>query len=92
MLGLKRVHHIAIIATDYAKSKAFYCDILGFTLQGEFYRQERDSWKGDLALNGTGSYRSAAGDAYSPRPQRERRRLGGALPTNMPAVAGTAFG
>lgn len=39
MLGLKRVHHIAIIATDYAKSKAFYCDILGFTLQGEFYRQ-----------------------------------------------------
>lgn len=24
----------------------------GFTLQGEFYRQERDSWKGDLALNG----------------------------------------
>ncbi len=32
MLGLKRVHHIAIIATDYAKSKAFYCDILGFTL------------------------------------------------------------
>jgi glyoxylase I family protein len=52
MLGLKRVHHIAIIATDYAKSKAFYCDILGFTLQSEFYREERDSWKGDLALNG----------------------------------------
>jgi glyoxylase I family protein len=36
MLGLKRVHHIAIIATDYARSKAFYCDILGFTLQSEF--------------------------------------------------------
>ena len=32
MLGLKQVHHIAIIATDYAVSKAFYCDILGFTL------------------------------------------------------------
>lgn len=28
MLGLKQVHHIAIIATDYAVSKAFYCDIL----------------------------------------------------------------
>lgn len=52
MLGLKQVHHIAIIATDYAKSKAFYCDTLGFTLQSEFYREERDSWKGDLALNG----------------------------------------
>ena len=52
MLGLKQVHHIAIIATDYAASKAFYCDTLGFTLQSEFYREERDSWKGDLALNG----------------------------------------
>ena len=51
MLGLKQVHHIAIIATDYAKSKAFYCDILGFTLLSEAYRVERDS-KGDLALNG----------------------------------------
>ena len=52
MLGLKAVHHIAIIATDYAKSKSFYCDILGFTLLSEAYREERDSWKGDLALNG----------------------------------------
>lgn len=45
------IHHIAIIASDYLRSKAFYCDILGFTLLGEYYRQERDSWKGDLALN-----------------------------------------
>lgn len=52
MLGLKQIHHIAIIATDYAKSKSFYCDILGFTLQSEVYREARDSWKGDLALNG----------------------------------------
>lgn len=52
MLGLKQVHHIAIIATDYAVSKSFYCDILGFTLMSEAYREERDSWKGDLALNG----------------------------------------
>lgn len=41
MLGLKQVHHIAIIATDYAVSKAFYCDILGFTLQSEVYREAR---------------------------------------------------
>lgn len=52
MLGLKQIHHIAIIATDYEKSKAFYCDILGFTLMSEVYREARDSWKGDLALNG----------------------------------------
>lgn len=52
MLGLKQVHHIAIIGSDYTRSKQFYCDVLGFTLQAEVYREERDSWKGDLALNG----------------------------------------
>lgn len=51
MLGLKQVHHIAIIATDYAMSKAFYCDILGFTLQSEVYREARLVER-DLALNG----------------------------------------
>ena len=51
-LQLKKVDHIAIIASDYQRSKAFYCDILGFTLLSESYREERDSWKGDLALQG----------------------------------------
>lgn len=51
-LQLKQVHHIAIIARDYPLSRAFYCDILGFTLVEEVYREARDSWKGDLALNG----------------------------------------
>nr|MBA2815623.1 Lysine decarboxylase, constitutive [Candidatus Pantoea persica] len=50
MLQLSHIHHIAIIATDYARSKAFYYDVLGFTLMGEYYREARDSWKGDLAL------------------------------------------
>ncbi len=49
---LKRVHHIAVIATDYERSKAFYLDVLGCTLLSEVYRAERDSWMGDLALNG----------------------------------------
>ena len=52
MLNLRQIHHIAIIASDYARSKAFYCDVLGFTLLAEDYREARDSWKGDLALNG----------------------------------------
>jgi len=52
MLGLRHLDHIAVIASDYAVSKHFYCDILGFTLINEVYRQERNSWKGDLALNG----------------------------------------
>lgn len=52
MLNIKQVHHIAIIASHYQTSKDFYCNILGFTLMGEVYREARDSWKGDLALKG----------------------------------------
>jgi len=50
MLQLTAIHHIAIIASDYQRSKAFYCDVLGFHLMGEYYREARGSWKGDLAL------------------------------------------
>ncbi|MFJ2603074.1 VOC family protein [Pantoea agglomerans] len=50
MLQLTAIHHIAIIASDYQRSKAFYCDVLGFRLMGEYYREARNSWKGDLAL------------------------------------------
>lgn len=50
MLQLTAIHHIAIIASDYQRSKAFYCDVVGFRLMGEVYREARDSWKGDLAL------------------------------------------
>ncbi len=49
---LKRVHHIAIICSDYAKSKAFYTEILGLEMIREEYREERLSYKLDLALNG----------------------------------------
>ena len=51
MLKLKRVHHIAIIASDYAQSRHFYCEVLGLKLLNEVYRTERQSWKADLALN-----------------------------------------
>ena len=49
---LKGVHHIAIICSDYQKSKYFYTTILGFTIVREVYREERQSYKLDLALNG----------------------------------------
>lgn len=51
MLQLRCVHHIAIIGSDYVRSKAFYCQVLGFSLLRETYRAERGSWKADLALN-----------------------------------------
>ena len=46
MLGLKQVHHIAIIATDYAVSKAFYCDILVSTLQSAVIAKRATRGKG----------------------------------------------
>lgn len=51
-MQIRRIHHIAVIGTDYERSKAFYTGILGFTVKSEVYRAERDSWMGDLALNG----------------------------------------
>ncbi|WP_026811525.1 SMU1112c/YaeR family gloxylase I-like metalloprotein [Arenibacter latericius] len=50
---LNNIHHIAIIASDYEKSKTFYIDILGLTPIREVYRKDRKSYKLDLALNGT---------------------------------------
>lgn len=52
MIKLNRIHHIAIICSDYNKSKSFYTDILGFTVINEVNRAERQSYKLDLALNG----------------------------------------
>ncbi|MBC6999129.1 VOC family protein [Cytophaga sp. FL35] len=51
-MGLKKVHHIAIICSDYEKSKAFYTEVLGLDIIREVYREERQSFKLDLALNG----------------------------------------
>lgn len=51
-MNLKSVHHIAIIASDYQKSKTFYTDILGLEIIKETFREERNSYKLDLALNG----------------------------------------
>jgi len=51
MLSLNTIHHIAIICSDYERSKKFYTEILGFTVVREVYRKERQSYKLDLALN-----------------------------------------
>lgn len=52
MLKLQDLHHIAIICSDYERSKKFYTDILGLEIIQEVFREERDSYKLDLALNG----------------------------------------
>ena len=50
--GIQSLHHIAIICSDYEKSKRFYTEILGFQVKNEVYRVERQSYKLDLSLNG----------------------------------------
>lgn len=47
---LKRIHHAAIICSDYARSKTFYTEVLGLGILAENYRQARDSYKLDLTL------------------------------------------
>ena len=49
---LNRIHHVAIICSDYALSKHFYVDILGLKVVQEVYREERKSYKLDLSVGG----------------------------------------
>ena len=50
MLHLNKVHHIAIICSDYQRSLDFYTHVLGLRVLAEHYREERQSYKTDLAL------------------------------------------
>lgn len=45
------IHHIAIICSDYERSKKFYTEALELTIIREVYRTERQSYKLDLELN-----------------------------------------
>jgi glyoxylase I family protein len=51
-MNIRSIHHIAILTDDYEKSKFFYTEVLGFTIISEVYREERQSYKLDLAING----------------------------------------
>lgn len=52
-VNIERLHHIAIICSDYEKSKKFYIEVLGFKVEREIYRKDRQSYKLDLSLNGS---------------------------------------
>lgn len=47
-MNLNKMHHIAIIGSDYEKSKHFYVDLLGFEVIRENYREEKKDYKIDL--------------------------------------------
>lgn len=70
MLKLNRIHHVAIICSDYAVSKRFYTDVLGLTILREVYRAERDSYKLDLEVAGQYQIELFSFPAPPPRPSR----------------------
>ena len=68
MLKLTSLHHVAVICSDYQRSKAFYVETLGLRVVAETYRAERDSYKLDLALPDGGQIELFTFPDAPPRP------------------------
>ncbi len=49
-LRLEAIHHVAVIATDYARSKHFYAELLGLPVIREHKREDAGDWKIDFQL------------------------------------------
>jgi glyoxylase I family protein len=48
---LAAIHHVALICSDYPRSRTFYSETLGLPIVHEVYREARDSWKCDLRVS-----------------------------------------
>jgi glyoxylase I family protein len=70
MLKLNKIHHIAIICSNYELSKRFYVEILGFNVIREIFRAERDSYKLDLEVGGQYQIELFSFPDPAPRPSR----------------------
>ncbi|MDB5325380.1 MAG: hypothetical protein JWM57_949 [Phycisphaerales bacterium] len=92
MLNLLGLHHVAVICSDYARSKAFYVETLGLRVIAETYRAERNSYKLDLALPDGGQIELFTFPDAPPRPNypeaRGLRHLAFAI-ADVPAAAAT---
>ncbi|GLU34786.1 VOC family protein [Trinickia caryophylli] len=49
-IDLNRIHHVAVICSNYERSRRFYTETLGLRVIRETWRAERRSWKLDLAV------------------------------------------
>src|SRR6218665_1184185 len=67
---LRRIHHVAIICSDYAVSREFYVDLLGLKVIAENFRSERSSYKLDLALPNGDQIELFSFPSPPPRPSR----------------------
>lgn len=70
---LDAIHHVAVIASDYARSRHFYAEVLGLAVIREVWRAERQSWKCDLAI-GTAQIELFSFPDTPPRPSRPEAR------------------
>ena len=73
-MQLQRIHHVAIICADYARSKHFYTQVLGLRVLAEVHRPARDSWKLDLALPDGGQLELFSFPSPPPRPSYPEAR------------------
>ena len=69
-MQLVGLHHIAIIGSDYARSRDFYHRILGLPIVSETWREERQSWKLNLALPDGSQIELFSFPVTPPRPSR----------------------
>ncbi len=69
-MHLDRIHHVAIIASDYTRSKKFYTETLGLRVIAETYREARHSYKLDLALPDDSQIELFSFPSPQPRPTR----------------------
>ena len=63
----QKIHHLAINASDYKKTKHFYVNVLGFTILREHFREEKNDIKLDLQL-GSQELEIFISSAFPPRP------------------------
>ena len=69
-IKLNKVHHIAVICSNYTVSKKFYTEILDLEIIKETFRAERQSYKLDLKVNGVYQLELFSFPAPAPRPSR----------------------
>jgi glyoxylase I family protein len=73
-MNISKIHHVAIICSDYERSKNFYVNILGLKIIEEAYRIERKSYKLDLAVGEHGQIELFSFDNSPERPSYPEAR------------------
>ena len=70
-MKINKIHHVAIICSNYGASKKFYVDILKFSIISETYRAERDSYKLDLKVSDRDTIELFSFPSPPPRPSKQ---------------------